>query len=143
MLLPNMYASINLFAQNLVIYNVVQSVFDFEPVNTLTRKNIVCTVQRYNPESLQIDNVDLNLNYLEVHSDIFSLLKINDQCYYKGYNYKCIESFPDEDYGFARSIFEQIKIPMPSPDARGFILTEDGGFLLLESGEKIQLEGDA
>ena len=142
MLLPNMNRHINLFAQRLTIFNAIQTVVDFEPVQNLTMKSIVCTVQKADPEKLQIDNVDLSLIYLEVHADILSGLKINDQCYYKGYNYKIIDCYPDQDYGYVRAIFEQIKIPVSDPALRGYILTENGGKILLEGDGSILLEGN-
>lgn len=142
MLLPNMYMNIKLFAQRLTIFNAIQTVVDFEPVQNLTMKKIVCTVQKADPEKLQINNLDFSLIYLEVHADIYSGLKINDQCYYKGYNYKLIDCYPDQDYGYVRAIFEQIKIPVSDPTLRGYIITEDGGRIILESGGSILLEGN-
>jgi len=83
-----MYQNIKLFSQRLQIYNATQEVIDFEPVQSFRMQSIVCTVQKVDPDKLQIDNVDLHLNYIEVHADIRSVLKINDECFYNGRDYK-------------------------------------------------------
>ena len=108
MLLPNMYQNIKLFSQRLQIYNATQEVIDFEPVQSFRMQSIVCTVQKADPDKLQIDNVDLHLNYIEVHADIRSVLKINDECFYNGRDYKLIIKYHDQDYGYFRAIFEEI-----------------------------------
>lgn len=104
--------NIKLYAQELTIFNAEQVIEDYEPVENLTEETIVCTVQRADPEKLQIGNTDIHLNYIEVHADINSNLKINDQCIYHGVQYKLIYQYPDQDYGYARAIFEEIKIPL-------------------------------
>jgi len=108
MLLPNMFMNVMLFSQELVIFNAVQVVEDFEPVENLTQRTILCTVQKADAERLQINNVDESLNYIEVHADVDSDLKINDQCIYAGVRYKLIFKYPDQDYGYVRVIFEQM-----------------------------------
>ena len=126
MLLPNFYMAINMFGQELQIYNATQVNVDFEPVQVLTPQTILATVQKADPERLQIDNLDLSLLYIEVHAPPESELKINDQCFYNGDQYKLIFRYPDQDYGFLRVIFEQIKHPPNCPTSEVLYTDRDG-----------------
>lgn len=115
---PDMSANVWLFSQKLIIYNNVQDVENFRPVQIPTEQEVLATVQVADPEKLAIDNVDFSLRYLEVHTLPPALLKINDNCKYNNIMYKLIFIYPNEDYQYQRSIFEEIKKPLPGRKKR-------------------------
>lgn len=108
-MLPNMMQSVWLASQPLVINNNVQTVVNNRPVQVPTTRTIIAVVQPANPEQLLVDEVDFHLRYLDVHTLPESELKINDTCEYRGATYKCIFLYPEMDYIYRRSIFEEVK----------------------------------
>ncbi len=100
---PNMAANALMFAIKLKIYNNIQDVVDHEPVQISTVRNITATVQPADPERLKVEDVDLSLKYLMVHTLPSTLLKIDDWCEYQGVKYKCIQASDYNVYGYLLS----------------------------------------
>ena len=108
MTLPNLSGAVVPFEQDIEFFNVAITVLDGQTTATpIDQATIRACVQVERPQDIQVEQVDENLKYIQVHArvqiEIYSFLT------YKGITYKLTSSGNWSDYGYFRAIGEQVK----------------------------------
>ena len=108
---PNLSRVISRFSQDIVVKKTTQTIVNYKPVNTVVSHNLKAVVQVANDETLQVNQLDTSKQYYTVHirNDEAISLKINDDITYKNKTIRIVRLRDDSDYGFYKTICEEIK----------------------------------
>lgn len=95
------------FAQTLAFKSATQTVVDYKPVMTYTTSTKQGTIYPSKVDELKAFAIDRSLAYYTVYT--IQDVKINDLLEYKSKDFKMINKEDFMDYGYVKSIFEEVK----------------------------------
>lgn len=108
MSLPNLANTVLSFAQTITKRTVTQTVVNHVPQKTYSDSDFLATVTTPKPEDLENVEIDTKLKYKLLHSK--EAIAIDDLFVHKGTNYKAIDLSDREDYGYFRSLVEEVQL---------------------------------
>lgn len=106
-MLPNLSSTVRRFERPVTLHSVIQTIVNYEPVNTETDTAERAVVQPANKDRLNPDLVDWSLDYKTMHSRFETSL--NDRVTVEGVKYKIFELGRYNMYGYYESVLEEIK----------------------------------
>jgi len=106
-MLPNLSAVLQTFEQTVKLKTIIQTVSNHRPQESESTTLIKAVVQPEQPENLNIDNLNYSLRYINVHST--AAMSVRDKIEYKDTDYRIIRVSRFDDYGYYRSIAEEVK----------------------------------
>jgi len=107
MSLPNLSKTVLRFAQTIIKRTVTQTVVDHLPVKSFVDTPFKATVTTPQSEDLENIEIDTSLKYKTFHS--VEEIKIDDIAVHKNTEYKIINLSDREDYGYFKSLGEEIQ----------------------------------
>ena len=108
MILPNLANTVLRFAQTITKRAFTQTVVNHEPTESYIDGDFLATVTTPTPEDLQQVEIDTSLKYKLIHSA--DEIKINDLVVHKGTTYRIITLSDREDYGYYRTVGEEVQL---------------------------------
>lgn len=105
--LPNVSSVLDCYLQTVQYTTIDRTTVDFIDTLVPTVINIEAVVQPANPEKLNIDQIDWSLKYRLIHSK--HQLQMGDYVRHNGIEYTLIIPSDWSDYGYYRSIGEEVK----------------------------------
>lgn len=103
----NMREAIFEFAQSLTFKNATQTVVNYKPVMTYTESTKQGTIYPSKVDELKAFVIDRSLAYYTVYT--IEDVNINDILEFKSKDFKMINKEDFMDYGYVKSIFEEVK----------------------------------